>query len=42
MGSSIAVSSTLGEGSTFTFPLRVLLVPEDKERPLYPDMPEET
>lgn len=42
MGSSIAVSSNLGEGSTFTFPLRVLLVPEDQERPLYPEMPEET
>lgn len=42
MGSSIAVSSSLGEGSTFTFPLRVLLVPQDKERQLYPDMPEET
>ncbi len=42
MGSSIAVSSNLGEGSTFTFMLRVLLVPQDQERPLYPDMPEET
>jgi signal transduction histidine kinase len=42
MGSSIAVSSSLGEGSTFTFVLRVMLVPQDKEWPLYPDMPEES
>ncbi len=42
MGSSIAVSSTLGEGSTFTFPLRLLLAAEDKDPPLYPEMPDES
>lgn len=42
MGSAIAVSSTLGEGSTFTFLLRVMLAPEDISRPLYPEMPEES
>ncbi len=41
MGSSIAVSSTLGQGSTFSFPLRMLLTEQDQERPLYPDMPDE-
>lgn len=41
MGSSISVSSTLGQGSTFTFLLRMMLTPEDKDRPLYPDMPDE-
>ncbi len=41
MGSSMAVSSTLGQGSVFSFPLRVLLKPEDTDRPLYPDMPDE-
>jgi signal transduction histidine kinase len=41
MGSSISVGSTLGEGSTFTFLLRVMLMPEEEgyENPLYPDMP---
>lgn len=42
MGSSMAVSSTLGQGSVFSFPLRVQLKPEDTDRPLYPDMPDET
>jgi signal transduction histidine kinase len=42
MGSSITVSSTLGQGSTFSFLLRLMLNPQDKERPLYPDMPDET
>lgn len=42
MGSSIAVSSNLGEGSTFTFPLRLLLAQQTTERPLYPEMPEES
>jgi signal transduction histidine kinase len=41
MGSSISVSSTLGQGSTFTFLLRMMLTPEDNDRPLYPDMPDE-
>ncbi len=42
MGSSIAVSSTLGQGSVFSFPLRVLLAAQEQEKPLYPDMPDET
>ena len=42
MGSAISVSSSLGEGSTFTFLLRVMLTPEDKDRPLYPAMPDES
>lgn len=42
MGSSIAVSSTLGQGSVFSFPLRVQLRQEDTDRPLYPAMPDET
>lgn len=41
MGSAMAVSSTLGQGSVFSFPLRVQLKPEDTDRPLYPDMPDE-
>lgn len=41
MGSSISVSSTLGEGSVFSFPLRVQLEAQDHDRPLYPDMPDE-
>lgn len=41
MGSSISVNSTLGQGSTFTFLLRMMLTPEDKDRPLYPDMPDQ-
>ncbi len=42
MGSSIAVSSTLGEGSTFMFPLRMLLTPEEQDRPLYPAMSDDS
>jgi signal transduction histidine kinase len=42
MGSSIGVSSTLGRGSTFSFPLRLLLTAEEQERPLYPDIPDES
>ncbi len=38
MGSSISVGSTLGEGSTFTFQLRVLLQPEEEDVHLYPAM----
>ena len=38
MGSSIGVSSAEGLGSVFSFPLRVLLTPQDHDRPLYPDM----
>lgn len=41
MGSSISVSSTLGEGSTFSFPLRLQLEAQEHDRPLYPDMPDE-
>ena len=42
MGSSITVSSTLGQGSTFSFLLRIMLNPQDTERPLYPDMPDDS
>nr|WP_315491952.1 ATP-binding protein [uncultured Rhodoferax sp.] len=41
MGSSISVSSTQGQGSTFSFLLRVQLRAEDTDKPLYPDMPDE-
>ncbi|QTN26800.1 PAS domain-containing protein [Rhodoferax sp. AJA081-3] len=41
MGSSIAVSSTLGQGSVFSFPLRVQLTAQEQDHPLYPDMPDE-
>ncbi len=42
MGSSIAVSSTLSQGSVFSFLLRVQLTAQEQDRPLYPDMPDET
>lgn len=38
MGSSISVGSTVGEGSTFTFQLRIMLTPEEVEDQLYPVM----
>lgn len=41
MGSSIAVSSTLGQGSVFSFPLRLQRTPHDTDPPLYPDIPDE-
>jgi signal transduction histidine kinase len=40
MGSSISASSTFGQGSTFSFLLRVMLVSQEMGRPLYPDMPD--
>lgn len=42
MGSSITVSSILGQGSTFSFFLRIMLTPEENDRPLYPDMPDDS